>query len=271
MQRRPNQTLSAINMTLEERIAELENKIAELSKDPLVFSEPQLTPEQLLYFRRLLDQYVPAASPGGTDTQIQFNDNGSFGGDANFTWDKTSGGGLSVIAPNNTMGGDGGYITLLCGNGNNTRNGGDVDIIAGDGGISGNGGNVILIGGLKGASGTNNGAILLQSAYVTTAQTYSPSAGGTATLDLALSNEHRITMPAGNITIDLSSPQNSQKFMISITQDSGGSRTVTWFTTIKWAGGNAPTLTTTANKRDTFGFVRTGSGTYDGFIIGLNV
>lgn len=103
------------------------------------------------------------------------------------------------------------------------------------------------------------------------AQTYTPAGAGTATLDLSLANEHRITMPAGNITIALSNDTNAQKFIVSITQDSGGSRTVTWFTTIKWAGGSAPTLTTTANKRDTFGFIRSGSGTYDGFVVGQNV
>lgn len=104
-----------------------------------------------------------------------------------------------------------------------------------------------------------------------TAQTYTPSSAGTATLDLSLANEHRITMPAGNITIALSNDTNSQKFIVSITQDTTGSRTVTWFSTIKWAGGTAPTLTTTASKRDTFGFIRTGSGTYDGFVIGQNI
>lgn len=104
-----------------------------------------------------------------------------------------------------------------------------------------------------------------------TAQTYTPSGGGTATLDLSLANEHRITMPAGNITIALSNDTNAQKFIVSILQDGSGSRTVTWFTTIKWAGGSAPTLTTTGSKRDTFGFIRTGSGTYDGFIVGQNI
>ena len=104
-----------------------------------------------------------------------------------------------------------------------------------------------------------------------TAQTYTPSIAGTATLDLSLSNQHRITMPAGNITIALSNDTNSQVFLVSITQDGTGSRTVTWFSTIKWAGGSTPTLTTTASKRDTFGFIRTGSGTYDGFIIGQNI
>lgn len=31
-----------------------------------------------------------SGTPGGSDTQIQFNDSGSFGGDADFTWDKSS-------------------------------------------------------------------------------------------------------------------------------------------------------------------------------------
>lgn len=103
------------------------------------------------------------------------------------------------------------------------------------------------------------------------AQTYSPSAAGTATCDLSLSNEHRITMPAGNITIALSNDTNAQKFIISTLQDGTGSRTVTWFSTIRWVSGTVPTLTTTASKRDIFGFIRTGSGTYDGFIIGQNI
>lgn len=103
-----------------------------------------------------------------------------------------------------------------------------------------------------------------------TAQTYSPTAAGTATLDLSLGDQHYITMPAGNITIALSNDTNNQVFIVSILQDGTGSRTVTWFTTIRWAGGTPPTLTTTASKRDTFGFIRTGSGTYDGFIVGQN-
>lgn len=105
----------------------------------------------------------------------------------------------------------------------------------------------------------------------TTAETYAPSSGATATLDLSLSNQHYVTMPAGNITIALSNDSVNQIFLVTITQDSGGSRTVTWFSTIRWAGGGAPTLTTTASKRDVFGFIRTGSGTYDGFVVGQNV
>lgn len=108
-------------------------------------------------------------------------------------------------------------------------------------------------------------------AVIASSQAYTPTAGGTATLDLSLGNDHRITMPAGNITIALTGVVTSQKFMISITQDSIGSRTVTWFSTIRWDNGTTPTLTTTANKRDVFVFVQTGSGTYDGFMVGRNI
>ena len=33
---------------------------------------------------------VAVTSPGGANTNVQYNDGGAFGGDANFTWDKTS-------------------------------------------------------------------------------------------------------------------------------------------------------------------------------------
>lgn len=102
-------------------------------------------------------------------------------------------------------------------------------------------------------------------------QSYTPSGGATATLDCSLADRHLITMPAGNITIALSNVTTGQYIQVEITQDSGGSRTVTWFSTIKWAGGSAPTLTTTGNKRDVLGFICTGTNTYDGYIIGQNI
>ncbi len=101
---------------------------------------------------------------------------------------------------------------------------------------------------------------------------FTPAAGSTLSLDVTTANENRIQMPAGNITLSLPTTiPNALKFIVSITQDSVGSRTVTWFTTIRWAGGTEPTLTTTASKRDTFGFICTGAGTYDGFIVGQDI
>lgn len=114
-------------------------------------------------------------------------------------------------------------------------------------------------------------SILQNAGTYSAIQTYTPTAAGTATLDLSKGNIHHITMPAGNITIALSNGTAGQCFIIRILQDGTGSRTVSWFTTIRWAGGIAPTLTTTASKADTVGFEITGSNAYDGFVIGANI
>jgi len=118
---------------------------------------------------------------------------------------------------------------------------------------------------------TTNASLKIDGGIYTAEQTYTPSASGTATLDLSKGNIHKITMPAGNITIAVSNETVGQCFLVEITQDATGSRTVTWFSTIKWAGGSAPTLTTTGNKRDVYGFRVTGTDTYDGFIVGENI
>lgn len=117
-----------------------------------------------------------------------------------------------------------------------------------------------------------NSAVLINAGTFNAIQTYSPGGGSTVTLDLSKGNIHHITMPAGNVTIALSNTSTGQCFIVRILQDATGSRTVTWFTTIKWAGGVAPTLTTTASKADTFGFeVITNATAYDGFIVGQNI
>jgi hypothetical protein len=94
--------------------------------------------------------------------------------------------------------------------------------------------------------------------------------GGTITFNLDEANTHTVTL-GDNRTLALSNSDAGQKFIIKLVQDGTGSRTVTWFSTIKWAGGVTPTLTTTANKADVFGFICTGTNTYDGFVVGYNV
>tara|TARA_R110000824_G_scaffold34484_5_gene109329 strand:- start:7395 stop:9989 length:2595 start_codon:yes stop_codon:yes gene_type:complete len=93
---------------------------------------------------------------------------------------------------------------------------------------------------------------------------------GTVTFDVNEANTHTVTIGANRI-FAISNETAGQKFMIRILQDGTGSRTVTWFSTIKWAGGSAPTLTTTGGKADVVGFIVTGTDTYDGFVIGLNI
>ena len=54
------------------------------------------------------------ATPGGSNTQVQFNDNGGFGGNANFTWDNANSV-LSVVgnvSATNILGVINGYIKV---------------------------------------------------------------------------------------------------------------------------------------------------------------
>jgi hypothetical protein len=76
--------------------------------------------------------------------------------------------------------------------------------------------------------------------------TYAPSGGSICSLDLSGGKRHSVQMPAGNITLALSNVKVGDIFMIEITQDSVGGRSVTWFSTIRWEGGNAPVPTLTA-------------------------
>jgi hypothetical protein len=105
-------------------------------------------------------------------------------------------------------------------------------------------------------------------------KTYTPATGAqTVTIDCSVNNMHIVTGHADGtaITFAITGATNSQPFIVSILQGGTTVSTITaWFATCKWAGGTAPTLTATLNKRDTFGFIRTGSNTYDGFVIGAN-
>ncbi len=100
---------------------------------------------------------------------------------------------------------------------------------------------------------------------------YAPATATTATLDLSKSNINHIQMPAGNITIALSGIRIGQCFIVRIKQDSGGSRTVTWFSGISWPNNTIPTLSTSASHWDTFGFEITSLTTFDGFTVGQNL
>jgi hypothetical protein len=92
----------------------------------------------------------------------------------------------------------------------------------------------------------------------------------TVTFDMALSDKHTVTL-AGNRTLALANVGVGQAFIIVLVQDATGSRTVTWFSGIKWPGGTVPTLTTAANKADAFSFLCTAAGAYYGFTMGQNM
>src|SRR3990167_1218017 len=94
--------------------------------------------------------------------------------------------------------------------------------------------------------------------------------GSTITFDMTSANVHTVTL-AGNRILAVSNVTAGQWFVIRLLQDGTGSRTVTWFSTITWAGAAAPTLTTTASRADLFAFFAKTATTFDGFIVGTNI
>lgn len=97
-------------------------------------------------------------------------------------------------------------------------------------------------------------------AYALVVAPATPAAAGTYTPNLNLGERFIITMPAGNITI--AAPTNGKtgsRLDLTIVQDGTGSRTVTWNAAFHFTGAASPTLTTTANRRDTFRFVYNGT------------
>lgn len=89
----------------------------------------------------------------------------------------------------------------------------------------------------------------------------------TITFDLAAGQWYDVTL-GGNRTLAVSNPAVGQNFSVEITQDATGSRTVTWWSGIKWAGGSPPTLSTAAGAVDLFTFRCKSAGVYRGMVAG---
>jgi hypothetical protein len=89
----------------------------------------------------------------------------------------------------------------------------------------------------------------------------------TVTFNMDKADKHAVTL-GGNRTLAVTGDNDGQVFMVILKQDATGSRTVTWWTGIRWPGGTAPTLTTTAGKEDVFSFLRRAAGDYMGWTVG---
>ncbi len=90
------------------------------------------------------------------------------------------------------------------------------------------------------------------------------SSGSSQTIDWNNGNTQHITLTA-NCTLTFSNGISGRKYTLIVKQDGSGSRTITWPASVRWSGGTAPTLTTTANRTDYFGFIYNSvDSTYDG-------
>ena len=123
----------------------------------------------------------PGTPPGGSDTYVQYNDGGAFGGDSSLTWDYThqvltlTGNPLPIIqgVANGTSiglrfaGGDqsiangsGGKLQFYGGGGHGNGSGGALDFTAGNAGSIGDGGDITFTGGVGGTAGGGGGSVI---------------------------------------------------------------------------------------------------------------
>jgi hypothetical protein len=96
---------------------------------------------------------------------------------------------------------------------------------------------------------------------------YSANSSTAITLDLANGTVQIITL-TGNATITMPTATSGKSFIMFLKQDGTGSRTVTW-STVKWAGGTAPTITSTASRQDILSFFADGTNWY-GVVVAQN-
>ena len=96
---------------------------------------------------------------------------------------------------------------------------------------------------------------------------YSANTGTAITVDLANGTIQKLTL-TGNATITMPTATAGKSFVIILAQDGTGSRTVTW-STVVWPSATAPTITSTASKRDILSFFSDGTSWF-GTTIGQN-
>jgi hypothetical protein len=95
------------------------------------------------------------------------------------------------------------------------------------------------------------------------------TANSSTAITIALTNGTvQIITLTGNATITMPTATSGKSFIMFLKQDGTGSRTVTW-STVKWAGGTAPTITATASRQDIYSFFADGTNWY-GVNVGQN-
>jgi hypothetical protein len=125
-------------------------------------------------------------------------------------------------------------------------------------------------GNLSAASGTltiTNPTITNPTITNYTETVFTANTGSSITISLANGTVQVLTLTA-TTTITMPTAAAGKSFVIILVQDSTGGRVVTW-STVSWPAATAPTLTTTAGKKDIFSFFSDGASWY-GTTIGQN-
>jgi hypothetical protein len=101
-------------------------------------------------------------------------------------------------------------------------------------------------------------------------QVYAPyntlTDGATITPDFNDSNNMVVTLAGNRTMANPSNLKDGASYTVIVKQDATGSRTLSFGTAFKWAGGTAPTLSTGANAVDILTFISDGTDLYGSFV-----
>ena len=95
-----------------------------------------------------------------------------------------------------------------------------------------------------------HGATARESMNAQPGSVYELTDGATIAIDWDNGATQYVVLGATGRTVTFANPREGEVYRFIIIQDGTGSRTITTWPTIKWAGGSAPTLTTTGGKAD---------------------
>ena len=89
--------------------------------------------------------------------------------------------------------------------------------------------------------------------------------GGTIYWDVSQGSVATVTL-GGNRAMAAPTNLKIGTYILHVVQDGSGNRSLSWDSVFKWPAGVAPTLTTTANRRDMFSFVSDGTNLYGSYL-----
>lgn len=117
-----------------------------------------------------------------------------------------------------------------------------------------------------GASGPTERLRITQAGTLTLASDYkeavvTANTGTAYTINIANGTVQILTL-TGNCTFTFPTPTAGESFILLLRQDGTGSRTVTWPAAVRWPGGTAPTITSTASRQDKYIFTSDGTNWY---------
>lgn len=142
------------------------------------------------------------------------------------------------------------------------------DITVDGGGASAT--DAVVVGAIQPADSTGTGSVVLASAPTITGLRETRVAVAASAIDLATGNYFSKTISTTTTFTVSNTPTTGTAASFILDLTNGGAATVNWWAGMKWAGGTAPTLTTSG--RDVLGFfTHDGGTTWTGLVLGKDV